>query len=94
MVILSRLVGEVSNEGEHGGDDGVEDCGEGDDDDKVVDESSEDEEERDSEGREEDEIEGGGDSEVWGSGSGSDISCNFLLFIPRSSFTNLSSPNM
>lgn len=88
MVILSRLVGELKNEGEHGGDDDVEDCGEVDNgDDKVVDESREGNDERDSD---EDETDGGRDREEE---EESDISSNFLLFIPLFSLTSLSSPN-
>lgn len=87
MVILRRLVGEANNEGEHGGDDGVEECGEGDED-TVVDESNDDEDERDSE------IDDGNDDDDSWSGS-ADISCNFLLFRLGSSIAKLwSSPNM
>lgn len=87
-------MGDVSNDGEQGGEDGVDDCGDSVDD-IVVDESREGEDERDS--VEESEIDiGDGEAEKSGSeiSDSDEISDNFLLLVSCFSFDILSSPNM
>lgn len=88
-------MGEVSNDGEQGGDDGVDDCGDAGED-NVVEESREGDDDKDS--VEESETDVGGDVEAEKSGSeisdSDDISDNFLLFVSCFWFDILSSPNM